>query len=133
MRVEIPFGSTIFPLASQYTVGVSCLHDQFCLILIVQFHQLLNSYVSSFILQTGFPLATFIAQCTLNFSIAFFSPMLGQKKAIRESRSQFKISELNVDNGNDNCEAKSEAKRPRSLHGFQVDFTRNVSRGQIII
>ena len=38
-------------------------------------------------------------------------------------------SELNVDNWNDNCEAKSEAKRPRPLRGFQVDFslTRNVS------
>ena len=38
-------------------------------------------------------------------------------------------SELNVDNWNDNCEEKSEAKRPRPLRGFQVDFslTRNVS------
>ena len=38
-------------------------------------------------------------------------------------------SELNVDNWNDNCEAKSEAKSPRPLHGLQVDFslTRNVS------
>ena len=34
-------------------------------------------------------------------------------------------SELNVDNWNDNCEAKS----PRPLRGLQVDFslTRNVS------
>ena len=40
----------------------------------------------------------------------------------------FKII-LNVDNWNDNCEAKSEAKRPRPLRGLQVDFslTRNVS------
>ena len=38
-------------------------------------------------------------------------------------------SELNVDNWNDNYEAKSEAKSPRSLRGLQVDFslTRNVS------
>ena len=38
-------------------------------------------------------------------------------------------SELNVDNWNDNCEANSEAKSPRPLRGFQVDFslTRNVS------
>ena len=38
-------------------------------------------------------------------------------------------SELNVDNWNDNCEAKSEAKSPRTLRGLQVDFslTRNVS------
>ena len=37
-------------------------------------------------------------------------------------------SELNVDNWNDNCEAKSEAKSPRPLRGLQVDFslTRNV-------
>ena len=32
-------------------------------------------------------------------------------------------SELNVDNWNDNCEAKSEAKSPRLLRGFQVDFS----------
>ena len=39
------------------------------------------------------------------------------------------ISELNVDNWNDNFEAKSEAKSPRPLRGWQVDFslTRNVS------
>ena len=39
-----------------------------------------------------------------------------------------KASELNVDNWNDNCEAKSEAKSPRPLRGFQVDssLTRNV-------
>ena len=38
-------------------------------------------------------------------------------------------SELNVDNWNDNCEAKSEAKSPRPLRGLQVDFSlsRNVS------
>ena len=45
-------------------------------------------------------------------------------------------SELNVDNWNDNCEAKSEAKSPRPLRGLQVDSnpTRNVPlRGQIII
>ena len=38
-------------------------------------------------------------------------------------------SELNVDNWNDNCEAKSEANSPRTLRGLQVDFslTRNVS------
>ena len=43
----------------------------------------------------------------------------------KEGRS----SELNVDNWNDNWEAKSEAKSPRPLRGFQVDFslTRNVS------
>ena len=37
--------------------------------------------------------------------------------------------ELNVDNWNDNCEAKSEAKSPRPLRGLQADFslTRNVS------
>ena len=42
---------------------------------------------------------------------------------------QFSPSELNVDNWNDNCEAKSEAKSPRPLRGLQVDFslTRNVS------
>ena len=41
----------------------------------------------------------------------------------------FVISELNVDNWNDNCEAKSEAKSLRPLRGLQVDFslTRNVS------
>ena len=39
-----------------------------------------------------------------------------------------KISELNVDNWNDNCKAKSEAKSPRPLRGLQVDssLTRNV-------
>ena len=39
------------------------------------------------------------------------------------------LSELNVDDWNDNCEAKSEAKSPRPLRGLQVDFslTRNVS------
>ena len=38
-------------------------------------------------------------------------------------------SELDVDNWNDNCEAKSEAKSPRPLRGLQVHFslTRNVS------
>ena len=38
-------------------------------------------------------------------------------------------SELNVDNWNDNCEAKSEAKSPRPLRGLQVDssLTCNVS------
>ena len=38
-------------------------------------------------------------------------------------------SELNVDNWNDNCEAKSEEKSPRPLRGSQVDFslTHNVS------
>ena len=38
------------------------------------------------------------------------------------------ISELNVDNWNDDCEAKSEAKSPRTLRGLQVDstLTRNV-------
>ena len=42
-------------------------------------------------------------------------------------------------NWNDNCEAKSEAKSPRPLRGWKVDFslTRNVSYtvrfGQIII
>ena len=37
-------------------------------------------------------------------------------------------SELNADNWNDNCEAKSEAKSPRPLRGLQVDssLTRNV-------
>ena len=37
-------------------------------------------------------------------------------------------SELIVDNWNDNCEAKSEAKSPRPLRGLQVDssLTRNV-------
>ena len=40
-----------------------------------------------------------------------------------------KTSELNVDNWNDNCEAKSEAKSSRPLRGLQVDFslTRNIS------
>ena len=39
------------------------------------------------------------------------------------------VSELNVDNWNDNWEAKSEAKSPSPLRGFQVDscLTRNVS------
>ena len=49
---------------------------------------------------------------------------------INSGHNQFySISELNVDNWNDNSEAKSEAKRPRPLRGFQVDFslTRNVS------
>ena len=41
------------------------------------------------------------------------------------------VSELNVDNWNDNCEAKSEAKSPRPLRGLQVDFS--LLRGQIII
>ena len=38
-------------------------------------------------------------------------------------------SELNVDNWNDNCEAKSEAKSLRPLRGLQVDssLTCNVS------
>ena len=41
----------------------------------------------------------------------------------------FQSSELNVDNWNDNCEAKSEAKSPRPLRGLQVYFslTRNAS------
>ena len=30
---------------------------------------------------------------------------------------------FNVDNWNDNCEAKSEAKSHRPLRGFQVDFS----------
>ena len=41
-------------------------------------------------------------------------------------RHQFELglsSELNVNNWNDNCEAKSEAKSPRPLRGLQVDFT----------
>ena len=44
-------------------------------------------------------------------------------------RDQLFVSELNVDNWNDNCEAKSEAESPRPLRGLQVDFslTRNVS------
>ena len=33
-------------------------------------------------------------------------------------------SELNMDNWNDNCKAKSEAKSPRHLRGLQVDFSR---------
>ena len=39
-----------------------------------------------------------------------------------------KCSELNVDNWNDNCDAKSEAKSPRPLRGLHVDssLTRNV-------
>ena len=51
---------------------------------------------------------------------AVFSPLL--------SKQEF-TSELNVDNWNDNCEAKSEAKSPRLLRGLQVDFnlTRNFS------
>ena len=44
---------------------------------------------------------------------------------------QWGPSELNVDNGNDNCEAKSEAKSPRPLRGLQVDFS--LLRGQIRI
>ena len=38
-------------------------------------------------------------------------------------------SELNEDNWNDNCEAKTEAKSPKPLRGLQVDFslTRYVS------
>ena len=44
---------------------------------------------------------------------------------------KYKRSELNVDNWNDNCEAKSEAKSPRPLRGLQVDFS--LLRGQIII
>ena len=43
---------------------------------------------------------------------------------------QVNASELNVDNWNDNCEAKSEAKSPRPLRGLQVDFS--LLRGQII-
>ena len=45
------------------------------------------------------------------------------------TQSKHTVSELDVDNWNDNCEAKSEAKRPRPLRGLQVDFslTRNVS------
>ena len=37
-------------------------------------------------------------------------------------------SELNVDNWNDNCEAKSETKSPRPLRGLQVEssLTHNV-------
>ena len=43
-------------------------------------------------------------------------------------KSEF-IRELNVDNWNDNCEAKSDAKSLRPLRGLQVDFslTRNAS------
>ena len=45
------------------------------------------------------------------------------------TEKQEAISELNVDNWNDNCEAKSEAKSPSPLRRLQVDFslTRNVS------
>ena len=45
------------------------------------------------------------------------------------SFQEVNFGELNVDNWNDNCEAKSEAKSPRPLRGLQVDFslTRNVS------
>ena len=53
-----------------------------------------------------------------------------QRKEPSQLRNvQIHPSELNVDNWNDNCEAKSEAKSPRPLPGFQVDFslTRNVS------
>ena len=35
----------------------------------------------------------------------------------------YRPSELNVDNWNDNCKAKSEAKSPRPLRGLQVDFS----------
>ena len=60
-----------------------------------------------------------------------------QRLGLRYGRSSVWNSELNVDNWNDNCEAKSEAKSPRPLRGFQVDssLTRNVRslRGQIII
>ena len=50
-------------------------------------------------------------------------------KEIKISHEVFCVSELNVDNWNDNCEVKSEAKSPRPLRGLQVDIslTRNVS------
>ena len=55
--------------------------------------------------------------------------------ALQSTRPNYQLgprgptSELNVDNCNDNCEAKSEAKSPRPLRGLQVDsnLTRNVS------
>ena len=52
-----------------------------------------------------------------------------QQKKIWGEGKGLQPSELNVDNWNDNCEAKSEAKSPRPLRGLQVDFslTRNVS------
>ena len=65
---------------------------------------------------------------------------LTDEKMLRKNLRQWKLnqtricryvwdSELNVDNWNDNCEAKSEAKSPRPLRGLQVDFslTRDVS------
>ena len=53
----------------------------------------------------------------------------GETKFLRINAGLYPGSELNMDNWNDNCEAKSEAKCPRSLRGLQVDFslTRNVS------
>ena len=49
------------------------------------------------------------------------------KTTVELKRGQ--LSELNVDNWNDNCEVKSEAKSHRPLRGLQVDFSlpRNVS------
>ena len=57
-----------------------------------------------------------ILYSSLLFSIVLWKPL------------QVLSSELNVDNWKDNCEAKSEAKSPRPLRGFQVDssLTRNV-------
>ena len=43
-----------------------------------------------------------------------------------------RISELNVDNWNDNCGAKSEAKSPRPSCGLQVDSRNVFLRSQII-
>ena len=40
--------------------------------------------------------------------------------AMPTNAEKVKISELNVDNWNDNCEAKSEAKRPRPLRGLHI-------------
>ena len=55
---------------------------------------------------------------------------------VKPAVGQCYSSELNVDNWNDNCEAKSEEKSPWLLRDLQVDFSPNVMfliRGQIII
>ena len=46
-----------------------------------------------------------------------------ERSTIPDGGQSAMVSELNVDNWNDNCEAKSEAKRPRPLRGLQVDFS----------
>ena len=69
-----------------------------------------------------------VKKCSIRkASVLCFSLELMPLSSLKRSE-RWQASELNVDNWNDNCEAKNEAKSPRPLRGLQVDssFTRNV-------